>query len=171
MSKRIRLTVDLGVDDVIDHLYRPEAKACWESFSDREKWECFDFIWDHQDDYEFEEGFYDGDLCDMVIEWRNQNPVKEESKHPRKLPRKYTANEAVDMNKPLWEGWSAMDYAKDNEMIMDMIMSGRSNTYRDDRIPKNKAELKKAIMDNCLPNVPKLQRAVVDYFAKRYGLK
>ena len=96
---------------------------------------------------------------------------KVEVKQPRKLPRKNARCEAVDMDKPLWEGWTPMDYVKDNEMIMDMIMSGRSNTYRNDRIPKNKAELKKAIMDNCTPNVPKLQRAVVDFFAKKYGLR
>ena len=72
------------------------------------------------------------------------------------------------MNRPLWEGWSAMDYAKENEKIMDMIMSGRSNT---DHIPRTKAELKQAIKDNCTSNVPKLQNAVVAYFCQRYGIK
>lgn len=90
-----------------------------------------------------------------------------EVKQPRKLPRKNARCEAVDMDKPLWEGWSAMDYADENAEIMDMIMRGRATTPA----PKTKAELKKVIANVCTPNVPKLQRAVVDFFAKKYGLR
>ena len=167
MSKQIHLTVDLGIGDVEDYLYRSQAKNCWKNLSDDEKWECFDYIWDHQDDTEYEMGFYDGDLCTLVEEWWMENKYQEESRQPRKLPRKNAMNEAVDMNKPLWEGWSAQNYADENEELMDMIMAGR--TWRD--IPKTKAELKITIANACLPNVPKLQRAVVDYFAKKYNLK
>ena len=87
MSKSIHLTVDLGVGDVVDYLYQDNPRKIWESLSDEDKWECFDYIWDHQDDSEYDMGFYDGDLCAMVEEWWGLNKSTE-SRSPRKLLRR-----------------------------------------------------------------------------------
>lgn len=169
---------ELNFDD-LDRFFWSGARDRWNDATDDQKervWDLIQEVFADEIPTETEVNDFVWFECDDIFNEKDEDEEKDESrkvevKQPRKLPRKNARCEAVDMDKPLWEGWTPMDYAKDNEMIMDMIMSGRSNTYRNDRIPKNKAELKKAIMDNCTPNVPKLQRAVVDFFAKKYGLR
>lgn len=88
MSKAIHLTVDLNIDDVEDYLYQDRVRRLWDNLSLEDKWDCFDYIWDHQDDTEFEMGFYDGDLCAMVEEWCNNNRVSESRRRiPRRIQR------------------------------------------------------------------------------------
>ena len=79
MSKSIYLTVDLGINDIEDYLYQDRSKKIWDSLSDEDKWECFDYIWEHQDDSEYEMGLYDGDLCSLLEEWLDSHSKVSES--------------------------------------------------------------------------------------------
>ncbi len=165
---------ELDFDD-LDSFFWSGARDRWNDATDDQKervWDLIQEVFAEEIPTETEVNDFVWFECDDIFNEKDEDEEKDESrkvevKQPRKLPRKNARCEAVDMNKPLWEGWSAQNYADENEKLMDMIMSGR--TWRD--IPKTKAELKTTIANACLPNVPKLQRAVVDYFAKKYGLR
>lgn len=165
---------ELDFDD-LDRFFWSGARDRWNDATEDQKervWDLIQEVFADEIPTETEVNDFVWFECDDIFNEKDEDDEKDESrkvevKQPRKLPRKNARCEAVDMDKPLWEGWTPMDYADENAEIMDMNMRGRATTPT----PKTKAELKKVIANVCTPNVPKLQRAVVDFFAKKYGLR
>lgn len=70
------------------------------------------------------------------------------------------------MNREIYEGWKVSDFIKELQPISDMIMSGESWH----KPFKSKAELRKWCAEN-QPYYKKTIPEVVNYFARRYGLR
>lgn len=70
--------------------------------------------------------------------------------------------EAIDLNKHVWEGWTVQDFIDELEPLFDQIMSGRSWQ----KPFKDKAELKAWCIDN-QPYYKRYIPGVVEYFFKK----
>lgn len=70
--------------------------------------------------------------------------------------------EAIDLDKHVWEGWTVQDFIDELEPLFDQIMSGRSWQ----KPFKDKAELKAWCMDN-QPYYKRYIPGVVEYFFKK----
>jgi len=72
----------------------------------------------------------------------------------------------INMDKHIWEGWTVRDFVEALEMQVEMIMTNQSWQ----KSFTTKVELKKWCMDN-QPYYKKYIPDVVNYFAKKYGIK
>ena len=72
----------------------------------------------------------------------------------------------MNLDKEIWEGWTARDFIKELEPEIEVIMSGRG--YR--KPFATKAELAEYCRFN-QPYYKKTVPEVVKYFAKKYGIK
>lgn len=73
---------------------------------------------------------------------------------------------SMSMTQNIYEGWTPQDFVDELEPIADMIMRGEAIT----KPFKTKTEL----ADWCADNQPFYKKkipAVVNYFAKKYGIK
>ena len=70
-----------------------------------------------------------------------------------------------NMDKEIFEGWTARDFIRELEPVLDLIQSG--NSWRSPI--KTKAELKEWTINN-QPYYNKPIPAVINYFAKKYGI-
>jgi len=71
----------------------------------------------------------------------------------------------ADLDREVWEGWTARDFIEELEPEADLVMSGRAI----DRPFRNRAELEKWLRDN-QPYYKKTVPEVLDYFADKYRL-
>lgn len=67
----------------------------------------------------------------------------------------------MNMNRHIWEGWTAQDFVNDLEPMFDMIMQNRSHTK-----PMKKDELKTWLQDN-QPYYKKHIPEVYQYFLNK----
>lgn len=72
----------------------------------------------------------------------------------------------TNLQRVIWEGWTAQDFIDELSLEIDMIMRGESWT----KPFKTKAELAAYTRDH-QPYYKKTIPAVNSYFAKKYGLK
>lgn len=70
-----------------------------------------------------------------------------------------------NLNKEIWEGWTALNFIKELEPSLEMIQSGQSWHKPITTI----AELKKWCMDN-QPYYKKYIPEVVNYFREKYNI-
>ena len=71
-----------------------------------------------------------------------------------------------NLNRTIWEGWTAQNFVDELQPQLDMIMNGQSWQ----KPFTTKAQLKEACRD-MQPYYKKNIPEVVSYFASRYGLK
>lgn len=72
----------------------------------------------------------------------------------------------IDLQKEIWEGWTVLDFIKEVQPELDMIMNGRSYI----KPFRNKEEMSWHIVAN-QPYYKRKIPEVIDYFAEKYGLK
>lgn len=72
----------------------------------------------------------------------------------------------ANLDKHIWEGWTAQDFVNELEPTLTMIMNGNSHQ----KPIVDKKQLKEWCMDN-QPYYKKYIPEVVNYFSKKFNIK
>lgn len=76
----------------------------------------------------------------------------------------------INLEKHIWEGWRVIDFINELEPTLDIIMKNYFGQWENNKIIKNKTDLKKWCMEN-QPYYKKYIPEVVNYFVEKYKIK